>query len=454
MIPANRTRVLVLTLAAGVGGVAAVRAQQPPAPPPPPAQPSQVERPTSQPAAHPPAGQPQVIFVAPDATVRWGGPAGQTIRSSRSPFDSAFGHGSRPVEPFEPGEVAQRASCVLQVDAPTVREPGQAAGIDPNTVVGLLNSSAVINAAAGDILKLDPAEQRQSVALTAYATGPRFAHVEVWLKKGPNLAPDAADALMRAAVERLRSAVGESVDVQRRSHDLRRASLEKELADARARMSANQKKIREYRQTAAAIGVSGYSDPMGALANLRQQRQQNETELARLRARLKAVEPGAASPLTAELEEIVRLRQQQLAETRKRVEQKAASKQEVTEAELKVAEAKAQLAAQQRAAATSGESSRRSYSMQEASSLRAQVAEADERTKMVAEQVAKLEEGSFQALAEQYPDLQQEENRLRSQVSELTNRLETLRRTGQQDIDVRITILDGRPDDAPATEKP
>lgn len=445
MTSSSRARRLVLTFcasgAAAAAGAAGVQAQQPASPP-------VVERPSTQPATQPSGGPPpQFIVVSPDGSGRWGASNGMMVRSSAVPFGTSYGYGNRPPAPFEPGEVAQRASWVLQIDASPGREPGLSIGMDPNTVVGLLNSSAVIDAAVREVLKLEPDRQREAVALTAYATGPRFAHVEVWLKKGTEFKPDAAGALMTAAVERLRAAVAESVQAQRQAIDERRAALEKELVETRERMSGNQKKIREYRKISGTFG--GYGDPSSAVANLRQQRQQSEAELARLRARLKAVDPEAGSPLTAELEEIVRLRQQQLDETRKLAETKAASRQDVTERELKVAEAKAQLAAQQRALATAGESSRRSHSAQEASSLRAQVAEYETRLKQSDDQIAKLEDETFQALAAQYPELQQEENRLRSQVMEVTNRMESFRRTSQYDADVRITILDGAPD-APA----
>ncbi len=394
MTTSSRARLLTLAVggASAIGlGVAWAQAQQP-APPPPP-----VERPSTRPLTQPAGGDPpQVIIVAPDVAGRWGTSSGTFARSSRYPFDPPYGYGHRQPEPFAPGDVAQRASCVLQIDSSTGRESGQPAGIDPNTVVGLLNSSAVIDAAVRQVLKLDPERQRQSVALTAHATGPRFAHVEVWLRKGGDLKPDAADALMKAAVERLRAAVAESVRVQQRSYDQRRAALEAELTDARAKLAENQRKVREYGRVTATMGMGGFGDVSGALGNLLQQRHQAEAELSRLRARLKAIEPEAASPLTDELAEIVRLRQQQLEETRKLAEKNAVeARRDRTRAEGRRGQGAA------RRPASRGDDGRRTGPPvvfgAETSNLRAQLAESETRFQTLVGQIGKLEDKSFQA---------------------------------------------------------
>lgn len=57
---------------------------------------------------------------------------------------------------------------------------------------------------------------------------------------------------------------------------------------------------------------------------------------------------------------------------------------------------------------------------------------------------AKLEDPKFVALVDQLPGMQQEENRLRSQIADLTNRLDQLHRTQQSDGAMTVTVLDGK----------
>lgn len=78
--------------------------------------------------------------------------------------------------------------------------------------------------------------------------------------------------------------------------------------------------------------------------------------------------------------------------------------------------------------------------------VKASFAEAEARLKPLVETTAKLEDPKLQKLLAQLPELQQQEQRLSSELYELKNRHETFRRTLQYPSRVMITVLDGKPD--------
>jgi hypothetical protein len=78
--------------------------------------------------------------------------------------------------------------------------------------------------------------------------------------------------------------------------------------------------------------------------------------------------------------------------------------------------------------------------------LRTNIAESETRLKTLDEQIAKLEDEKFVAMLEELPELTNEENRLRSEVNDLTMRMDQFRRSNALAGEISIRVLDGEPD--------
>lgn len=389
------------------------------------------QTPTTQPVEV--QGKPAVIYLVsdPQSANRWGtAPAampGQTV--------------------VAPADIAQQYSCVIRIDpdGEAAVNVGYGYGManDSQSAAALLTSTALADPAAEKVLGLSPEKRREMVVINVYPSGFRMARVEVILRKSADAhyKPDASDKLMGALLDNLKAAYAQSAEASRKTIQARREPLEKELETAKKRADELRVKQREARTQTAGI-IPNYGDPTTNLANLRQTKRNSETQLSGYRARLQALEPSSG-PLVKEWTDVLKLREQRLAELKAAVDKGTATAAEVTEQEAKLAEAKAQLtrATQDTSASDNGNARFRNN---EATSLRTNIADAEDRLKQANEQIAKLEDPKFIALFEQLPEMQQEEQRVRNTISELTSRLEQIRRSTQVEGTVTVTVLDGK----------
>lgn len=363
------------------------------------------------------------------------------------------GLAQRPPRNPVPANVAQQASCVLQIDADTAyaNPYGGYAGpaIDAATVAGLIHSTPVLDAAVKKAAFFPGAVRnwREWVVVNAEPTSQRFVRVEVSLLKGhpAELAggdeDDFAGKLLTALTERLRATVKESVEGQRDHYAKRQAAMEKEVEQARQKFAAARDRLRKARAATGTLTSQYGSDPRSALAGLKNQKQSVEQQLNANRARLKALEP-AATPLITELTQVVDLREKQLDELKA---SDNAAKDALAAAARKLSEARAQLEVARRAA-TSGDGSDARYRNSEAATLRINITESETRLKTLDEQIARLEDEKFVALLEELPELTNEENRLRSEVNDLTMRMDQFRRSNALAGEISIRVLDGEPE--------
>jgi chromosome segregation ATPase len=259
------------------------------------------------------------------------------------------------------------------------------------------------------------------------------------------ITPDAEQAskLLAALCDGLEGALRESAEGQRQHAEKRRARLDEEVAAARKRLNEVRGKLRQYRSATASISQHG-GDARYAINNLRNQRQSFEQQVANYRARLKALQPSS-SPLVAEWAGVVEIRQKQLEELKEQAAAGKATKEAVEAQERRVAEARAQLDAYRRTAAV--ESDQQRARSGEVASIEANLAQSESQLKNISEQLAKLEDPKTVEMLEEMPELQNEENRARNELSEAMGRADQLRRTIDAGGDVTVRVLDGKPDE-------
>jgi chromosome segregation ATPase len=253
--------------------------------------------------------------------------------------------------------------------------------------------------------------------------------------------PGTASKLLPALRERAEAALRQSADAQRQQAQHRREKLEQDLAGVRQRLADVREKQRKYR--AATASISQFGDARYAGNNLRNQKQQYEQQLAGYRSRLKSIEPSA-SPLVAEWRGVVDLRQKQLDELKEQASAGKASADAVAAQERKAADAKSQLEAARRTASAEADSRRGRAG--EVASLESQIEQAESQLKNVNDQLARIEDPKVLEMVEELPELQNEENRIRTELSEVMSRADQLRRAGDAGADVTIRVLDGKPD--------
>ncbi|HEX5242785.1 MAG TPA: hypothetical protein VFW23_05930, partial [Tepidisphaeraceae bacterium] len=372
------------------------------------------------------ARNPQVIYVVPE---------GQAFRRSTEYL---------PIEPraIAPDSIAQQYSVVIRLDSTADITSGgfntAFSSLDSQTAASLLTSSALVDPPALQVLGLSPQQRRDAVVVNVYPTGVRIARVEVTLLKSHgDYGPDAAHKLTSALMESLKNAFEQSTQAAHKAATERRAPIEKELKEAKDRAEALHAKIRELRGINA--NLSRGMDPQYSLDNLRNTKRNTESEIARNKARLEAID-STSGPLSKELADVLKLRQQQLDEVTKRQKAGTATPADVADAEAKVIEARAALAQAHQTSSSPNRIDRTS----EIAGLRSSIAEAEERLKQTNEQIAKLDDPKFAAAYDQLPDMQTEEQRLRTNIFNLNSRLEQIRQTSDIDAEVTITVLDGQ----------
>jgi hypothetical protein len=389
---------------------------------------------TTQPATR--ETRPAVVYLVPE---------GQPVYASRSGYASSF-YPQLPTTSVPADQVAELYSCVIRIDSDAQSpSPGFASVVsqDSQAAAALLTSTALMDPAAKEAIGLSPAQRQASVVVNVLPVGPQMARVEVILKRGAGSHYAVGDAakLGAALIERLKAALAESHEASRAAALARRQPIEKELATAKAKIDdihAKQRAVRAHDPR------SGYSDPSMELNNVRNQKKSTESELARNRARLATLEPNTA-PLIAQWNEIVTLRRKQLDDLKKAApgQDPKASADAIRAAEDKLADAQAQLAtARQATAPADGTNS--NFRNNEIVNLHTTIADEENRLKDSNDQIARLQDPKYLALLDQLPEMQNEENRLRSQTFELQNRLDQIRRSTQDEGTVRVTVLDGQ----------
>ena len=388
-----------------------------------------------------PASQPVPSSASPPASTR---PAASTTlvpSDFGAPPSRYVGPGNVTVRSVPPEDVADQATCVIQIESDGPAGVG-AAPLDARTAASILRSTPVLEAAAEKALGgLRHGRLNDAVVVNVIPTGPTFLEVEVILLKGEavnGLDEGRAAGLLSALCETLEAALRESTEGQRKAAEKRRVRAEQEVAAAKQRLADLRAKLRQYR--AATAGVSPFGDPRHALQNMRNQRDQYEQQLASHRTRLRMIEPTAA-PLLAEWAGVAELRQKQLDEVKAQAAAGKATAEQVAAHERRLNEARAQLDVHRRTAA--GESDRGG----EMASLRSTIALTEGQLKAVSDQLAKLEDEKTLKMLEELPDLQHEENRASSDVATAVSRAEQLRRTPDAIHEVTLRVLDGKADE-------
>ena len=391
-------------------------------------------RPTREPAARPqtrPAAQQLPGEPQPWPPGRYPGPQGVSVR----------------VVP--PEEVAQQASCVLQIEADAAYNPygGSTAAIDARTAASVLRSTPVLEAAVKQAGGDGGGRRIQEwLVVNAVPTGQRFLDVEVILLKGDpgnELDDQRAAKILSSLCKALEGALRESADGQLGHAERRRAKVEQEVDAARKRLNDVRAKLRQYRNETAALGQHGGGDVRYTLNNLRTQRQNYEQQLAGNRSRLKQLQPST-SPLVAEWRSVVELRQKQLDEAKEQAAAGKATKESVQERERRLEDAKAQLEVARRAAAAEADQTR--VRGGELASIENNIAQTEMQLRTVNDQLAKLEDPKTIEMLEEIPELQNEENRARNELNEATSRADQIRRSLDAGGEVSVRVLDGKPD--------
>lgn len=379
-----------------------------------------------------PGSVPAVVYLLPDGSA----PAGRAAPLYAQPGMTAV----------PAAEIAQQYSCVIRLDA-----DGEAVNTtfgavhDAQSAVALLTSTAMVDPVVNQVLGPRPQRRRDAVVVNVFTAGQRLARVEVILRTadGETYAPDAAAKLTDALIARLKVAYVASSAAARKAAADHRAAIETPLQAAQAKFDELRRREREIRVAAALANVNPGSDVAAQIGTLMGQRKSLENDLRRNRARLQSMDAGSG-PLIAQWTEIVSVRQKRLDDLTKAAAaaESPTKAGQVREARADLAEAKAQLEqASQLPDERANEARQRNI---ERANLRASVAEQADRMKQLDDQLAKLQEPTFQALLEQLPEVQAAQGPLRNQISELQNRLQQLRRNAREEGGVTITVLDGK----------
>jgi hypothetical protein len=341
--------------------------------------------------------------------------------------------------PFDPS--VQRASVVVQLFGGGVETPVNpygGASSELGSMAAALRSSRLIEAAAQKALDVGPDKVRESIAVRSEMIPPRSISLEVVVTKrrdGDAWPADAADRVQKALVESLRAALDESNAAAEAGREQQRTTLDARLAKVREeldRVRADQRKLRE-------LSDPEYGDPRMAATQIQRMRSQVERQIASYRARLAALEP-ASGPLLAELQKLVALREQRVAELT------TSGGAELAAAKAALEDAKAQLAATR--ATADGHDPARSMRASESAGMRAQIAEQEAKLADMDARLAKVQSPEAQKLLSRADDLQSDESALKSEWSTLRTRLQQLvAGSGPEPTRTRVVVIDGVPDD-------
>lgn len=333
-------------------------------------------------------------------------------------------------------EAAQSVSAVLLLHCADARSQLQ---LDVKAAPALLMSSALLDVAADASLGLSPELCRETVEIDAELVGESLTFLRVNLLKNDKHAwkPYDVEKLRSALCKQLAAAFEESLNAPQIAHENSMADLQKQLEAAESELAQVRQDLAKTNNILAGI-AQGYGTWQSVLQFRQNERNGVGMEMERLRSRLLALEP-AASPLEREYQQIIEFREQRLNELKNSQTQGGVDASQIAEAELKLTEARAQLAG-----AKSAEPQR--SRMGELEMMRRQLAELESRAQNMDKEIEKLQEPKLQKAALELPDLIEKEQRCVSHVAMSRSQLEQLRQVAPVKADVRVVVLDGKPD--------
>jgi hypothetical protein len=279
--------------------------------------------------------------------------------------------------------------------------------------------------------------------------------------KDVKLPENAAQRLLDELTSRAKAAVDGAALRQERAHDERRAAVEKELAAAQERLAKIQSQLREAR-SAQGVGSVGPDRDSGGRA-IAAEMQQIEVNLAATRARLKVIEDDIAKlggkPAAEAQRPDLKALWTELIAAREAAVQAARNTPDSPESRLMIAQAEAELAEAKIRAATSSDAIRPGFDSPdrwqgERITLRATIAEQEARLGALSERLAVAKQKEKPAATQQptafdVDRLQQDEQRARQEVGELTQQLDQLRRERRGvGMAPKLLVLDGRAEPA------
>jgi hypothetical protein len=337
-----------------------------------------------------------------------------------------------------PADVEQAASCVVQVDG-----GADQFNMYQNPVAMVLGSTAFCDPAIAATVKLPAGALGKQVIVMANSSG-RCVRVEVWLKKADKAyEAGAADALLKDLVARLPRALRQSAEAERRSNAQQLEAAETAVEAAKVKLKAVTANIQSVQEVLGQTGNYGYGyNTMAAVQNLRSQKHQTHQELRQLRSQLANLAPSvpeAVAILKAEL----KADEERL--TTAEAEVKAGKGKAATVDELrgKIAELKAQVTVSKEPAPEQ-EAPQQAFAQQQVRQLKVRYAELDSRLREQERQLASLTSSEMAEKLASFNDMQQEEQRLRNELSELRQHVFQLQRTARQRTVPTVSVLDGK----------
>jgi hypothetical protein len=352
--------------------------------------------------------------------------------------------------PEDPATIAQQASCVIQIDAPsenTIPWPNNgyvAAGYSGGApvaqfAVALVTSTVVIDEAATSLHFT--AEQRQSqIRVHATAIGTQLFRLEVDLLKGDSTFPtDRAQKLISSLTDQLSRAFEQSADARRKAMSSQAAADAKDLVAMHAQLDDVRAKIRADQAQTSTVGNMMYGDPSNTLINARNNQQNAQTELDRNRAHLATIEPPSDSTLVGEWEALVKQDQQSVQE----LTAQNPSDPKLKEAQDKLVDAQTHLALAKQQTEMSTDNNQ-VYRRQEATNLKSTIADQESRLKQLNDTIAKLTDPNYQKALDEERGLQSLEQNVLNRLNELQNRITQMPVISDTASAVIFTVLDGK----------
>jgi predicted nucleic acid-binding Zn-ribbon protein len=343
-----------------------------------------------------------------------------------------------------PADIAQQASCVVQIDSDFSGNPYgyQGGASDNQTAAGLLSSTLLVDSAVARIPDAKLQDHRSQIQVQAFPTGVQFVRLNVILTKGDSdLQPDAAAQLLKAVCESLKSAFDESIQASNAAAQARVDSAQKQIDSAKSQLKDIHQQVQQANDALNSNGGRYYGDIDNTINNLKQQKSSMDSELARYTAQLSQLDPSVGL-LSGDWDDLVKLRTQRLDDAVQAQKSGKATTQEVLEAQTKLDDAKTQQSAAKSARSNGGIYN--SNNSGEIASIRSQIANVNERLRPINDQLQKLSDPKVRDLAAQLPELQQQEQVLRNSVSQLTSTADMQRRGMRPTGSVTITVLDGK----------
>lgn len=372
---------------------------------------------------------------------------------------AALGQESRPAGGFSPVSTIE-ATCVL-----TITSGSTEALLNYDMLDGLLRSNGVLREAAREVgipeERLDhpdfTCDTGLEVTVTSGGPGERGLSGVLYVRidRDQPGAGALAERLMRAMCKRLTDVLGENGKAERTLLEARLAAAEKAAADAQRRLAA----IHEMQQQVCdAAGQTQFSRPAVLEARYAAETQLREldTKLVGLRARQKALAEQVArigqeaekattsDAVAAELEKVVKFHEAELERARTRFKAAVCSEQDVDAAEVRLAEARAELARQRQVASANAGGNLLAEINKEVLTLAVDIAETEARREFVSKQLTQTYDKKLLELADRYErEVEIPLPAARTAVERATRDLEDIRARVQEFRPPTVTILGG-----------